>query len=78
MRTLTWCALLLLALLAQAGERLPVREVLIGNRFFKLEVAHTPETRAQGMMDREGLEDGTGCSSFFPWSGSSRSGCVAA
>ncbi|MBT3287181.1 MAG: DUF192 domain-containing protein [Victivallales bacterium] len=66
MRTLTWCALLLLALLAQAGERLPVREVLIGNRFFKLEVAHTPETRAQGMMDREGLEDGTGMLFVFP------------
>jgi len=66
MRTLTWCALFSLALLGQDGARLPVREVQIGNRFFKLEVAHTPATRVRGLMDREGLEDGKGMLFVFP------------
>ncbi len=59
--------LLVLVLLVCGGEPPPGRiEVLLGDQFFQLEVAATPQTRQKGLMDREMLPFGQGMLFVFP------------
>lgn len=68
MKVAIWCALVSLALLAQGDDKpLPVlKDVLIGNQFFQIEVAHTPQTRQHGLMDRDELGFDVGMLFVFP------------
>jgi uncharacterized membrane protein (UPF0127 family) len=66
MRASVWCGLVSLALLAQGGKPLPVRDVLIGTQFFRLEVAATPATREHGLMERDNLAFDAGMLFVFP------------
>ena len=66
MRAVVWCVPFCLALLGQEPPAVPDQRTLIGNRFFGLEVAHTPAAREQGLMDREELGDGAGMLFVFP------------
>ena len=48
-------------------KALPVlKDVLIGNQFFQIEVAHTPQTRERGLMDRDELGFDGGMLFVFP------------
>lgn len=57
-KTVFWSVLAMLAMLVRGDDKaLPIlKDVAIGDSFFRLEVAATPAARAHGLMDRDSAD----------------------
>ena len=58
--------LFLLIIMGCGSQRLPTATILVGSQSVLVEVASTPSTRAEGLMNRDELAKNTGMLFIFP------------
>jgi uncharacterized protein len=59
-------ALLLLFLMGCSSQRLPTATIVVDSKPVLVEIASTPESRAEGLMNRDELAPNTGMLFIFP------------